>query len=382
MQGNEFLNDFSILARLYYYFIMLQQWLIYALLILIPIVLSLWNIVSFIYFLKGKCEKKITKALEVIGIILGVFFTPFTMHSVAYVSWWEEIDYMSLYPPLAYEYSLTFLLLCSLGVVGYYVLRFVPLEKQSPLITVMSISSMYSLMIICIIFCIQIWNGPNNTIWWLALVLPINIIILFTKVILIVVKNKANSIEFKPSSDKYIAYLESYLKKASDYPKLALVLLLPYLAIVVVALILFGQKPDSLVAMWTDTAEWNLSTKVPPPRLDYNGHYLCTVAVCGSPRLVRPLWVGQRRGHKILVNRQLAIANAFEQVLEEKIPKLHRIIRGIYDRTGYPISKHITNKFGSDITYIVMKPLEFVFVVVLYLVDIKPENRIYSQYRK
>lgn len=381
MQSNEFLNDFGIIARLYYYVLMLQQWVLFAILILTPIILSLWNIISLVNLLKGKCEKKLTKILEVIGIVLGVICTPFAIHSVAWVSWWEEIDVMALYPPIAQEYSLTFVVLCGLGLVGYYVLRFIPLEKQSPLVTVMSISAMYSLMIECVVFCVQLWNGPNNTIWWLALVLPINIIILFTKVIIMVVQNIANTTQLKQSNNKYIAHLESYLQKASDYPKLALILLLPMLVTIVIALILFGQKPDSLVAMWTNTAEWNLSTKVPPPRLDHNGHYLCTVAVCGSPKLVKPLWIGERAGQKILVNRQLAIANAFEQVLEEKTPKFHRKLRNLYDKTGYPISQHITNKFSSNLTYIVMKPLELIFLFALYLVDTKPENRIYSQYR-
>jgi len=80
------------------------------------------------------------------------------------------------------------------------------------------------------------------------------------------------------------------------------------------------------------------------------------------------------------VNRQLCIANAFEQLIEDKSPKFHRIVRALYDRYGYPISKNITTPFRADIVYIVMKPLEWLFLIVLYLFDINPENRIAMQY--
>ena len=55
-------------------------------------------------------------------------------------------------------------------------------------------------------------------------------------------------------------------------------------------------------------------------------------------------------------------------------------MRYIYDKYGYPLSKHINNAVQADITYIIMKPLEWIFLIVLYLFDVKPENRIATQY--
>ena len=43
---------------------------------------------------------------------------------------------------------------------------------------------------------------------------------------------------------------------------------------------------------------------------------LCTVALRGHEKLVRPTRMGLRRGERIVVNRQLCVANAFEQLLE------------------------------------------------------------------
>lgn len=90
--------------------------------------------------------------------------------------------------------------------------------------------------------------------------------------------------------------------------------------------------------------------------------------------------MGIRRGEKIVVNRQLCIANAFEDLIQERTPKFHHFIRHIYDKYGYPLSKHINNEIEADITYLIMKPLEWIFLIVLYLFDEKPENRIATQY--
>lgn len=87
-----------------------------------------------------------------------------------------------------------------------------------------------------------------------------------------------------------------------------------------------------------------------------------------------------RHGHCIVVNRQLLIANAFEQLLEEKMPRSHRFIRNNYDKYGYPIARHIKNAWQADVIYIFMKPAEWLFLLILYLVDVKPENRIALQY--
>ena len=96
--------------------------------------------------------------------------------------------------------------------------------------------------------------------------------------------------------------------------------------------------------------------------------------------MVKPLRTGKRHGHEVLVNRQLCIANAFEQLLEERTPRFHKAVRGLYDKTGYPIAKHIRSPYLADAIYFLMKPLEWLFLLVLYLFDPKPENHIAVQY--
>ncbi|WP_420831467.1 DUF6688 family protein [Paenibacillus sacheonensis] len=111
-----------------------------------------------------------------------------------------------------------------------------------------------------------------------------------------------------------------------------------------------------------------------------DGHYLCTVAARGHRRLVKPLRAGIRHGEPITVNRQLLIANAFENVLEQHMPASHRMIRRLYDSWGYPVSRHIRSQLAADVVYLAMKPLEWFFLLVLYTVDRRPEDRIQAQY--
>lgn len=110
------------------------------------------------------------------------------------------------------------------------------------------------------------------------------------------------------------------------------------------------------------------------------GHYLCTVSLKGHPRIIKPVRYGIRHNNRIIVNRQLCIANAFEDLIKERSPIFHQRIRSFYDKYGYPLSKHINTEVSADIVYILMKPLEYIFLVILYLFDKKPENRIARQY--
>ena len=56
------------------------------------------------------------------------------------------------------------------------------------------------------------------------------------------------------------------------------------------------------------------------------------------------------------------------------------IVRYIYDTYGYPVSNLITSPLRADLIYIMMKPLEWIFLFVLYLLDLRPEQRIRNQY--
>lgn len=176
--------------------------------------------------------------------------------------------------------------------------------------------------------------------------------------------------------------MHRFLKRREASPLLWSLLTLPVQLAVQLILVLFGQKPDGFVRAFLETSGYQLSKlPAPPPEMiPGDGHYLCTVAARGHRRFVKPLRAGLRHGAVIPINRQLMIANAFEHLLEQHAPAFHRRIRSLYDKYGYPVSRHIRTKVAADFVYLAMKPLEWFFLLVLYTVDARPENRIQTQY--
>jgi hypothetical protein len=144
---------------------------------------------------------------------------------------------------------------------------------------------------------------------------------------------------------------------------------------------LFAKRSTAAFDVFTQTCDYTFSQIAIVIDNSPCGHYLCTVAACGHPRLVRPLRVGIRQGRPILVNRQLAIANAFEELLQERFPRFGRLARKIYDRFGLPISKYIQSRFWADLVYLAMKPAEWFFYGFLLFVDPGcPEERLNRMY--
>lgn len=182
--------------------------------------------------------------------------------------------------------------------------------------------------------------------------------------------------------NKMLLFLYRISLKYQRLPIASILVLFPVLVIIQLILVLFGQRPDSFIRVFLDTSSFNYSIiPTPPPKIiPGDSHYLCTVSIKGHKKLVKPLRSGIRGGSRIVVNRQLLIANAFENILEEYTPHFHQKIRAFYDQYGYPISKHINTKWSADMVYLIMKPLEWFFLLVIYTIVKKPENLIHVQY--
>ncbi|GAA4328766.1 DUF6688 domain-containing protein [Flaviaesturariibacter amylovorans] len=180
--------------------------------------------------------------------------------------------------------------------------------------------------------------------------------------------------------------LHSVFRNQATATAALLLLALPLTLLFTLILYLLGQEPDTLSRAFSETYKHGFS------RLDHEcanvdcgGHYLCSVAALGHPRLVRPLRYGWRRGGRIICNRQLLVSNAFEELVAERAPSLHRAVRRRYDRVGSLIHRHygiFRVRLVSDAVYLLMKPLEWSFLFVLYCCDHAPERRIARQYRE
>lgn len=345
----------------------------------LPITLTLENLIFFILNPKHDNNSSAQKKIEVFGLCLGILYSTFLFNflEVKFADWNIQLSNQQIHSPIFLKTMPTIITMLLISSIGYIYCRFIDLKNQPPLATVLGIAAMYLGIILSTTWCIQIWSHSI-----LLILLPVNYIIIILKTVrcLIYQKSKIIENEMKFDCNGEFSKLDKIISNSSNWPWLGVVVMLPLLGVIIIILILFGQKPDSIIKAWTETADWTFSQKIAPQNIYYDQHYLCTVAAGGHKEVVKPIREGKRHGHKVLVNRQLCIANAFEQILEERAPKLHAFIRGIYDRYGYPIATKIKSPYIADMIYFLMKPLEWIFLIVLYLVDTKPENRIAIQY--
>ena len=313
-----------------------------------------------------------------LGSIYSIIILPFT--NIVFVDWQEALANRQLHTPIWSQGAITILSCAAVGIAGYLFLSAVSLRKVPPLLPVLAIGAMYIGMFQCILWIIQVFQ--NDLISFYLCLFPFNLILIGIHTIRRKVEEWKNdeSKEIKKFHNPYLERINQKVVDSTNWPGLAFLFMWPLLGALVCFLLLFGQRPDNIIRAWTETSNWNLSTKISPQNIYYDEHYLCTVAAGGHPKIVKPIRKGMRHGHEVIVNRQLCIANAFEQVMEEYIPVFHRHIRNIYDKYGFPIARAIRSPYIADVVYILMKPLEVMFLLVLYTVDVNPENRIAVQY--
>ena len=374
-----------------------------------PVVLFIINIVALVWAVKfpekllpGTYEAKLFGIMDLVTVIIGTVLTMLyaTILSASIdlqwnAVWSEQLHNREVHQPIWTGALPTVITLLAIGVIGYIVLLTRKMSNTPPLITVLCMGAMYIGIIEMLLFMVQIfkvtpfeglaYSSSSIPLPGLAPLMELPFCLISMAARLILRKIYEWNQEEEHQTDVYggeglMADLNSILDNSFSWPIAAIIAMLPLLGIVLGVLSLFGQYPDHVIRAWTETAQWNLSKMQAPPNVQYDEHYLCTVAAGGHDRVVKPVRMGERHGHRIVVNRQLLIANAFEQILEEKTPKMHRVIREFYDTHGYPIASHIKTKTAADVVYFIMKPLEWLFLFVLYLTDPAPENRIAVQY--
>ena len=282
--------------------------------------------------------------------------------------------------PLASWSMPTVITILSLGIISYLALR-LNRRKMPPLIATILLSNTIICSTYMLLFVIQIAFAHKYINDWFLLIFPVNFILCSIKLQIDVVNAyKANN-KKEEYNNIILNKISNIIYNTETISFASFIITIPVFTILICILNLFGQRPDEAIRAFLETSDWNLSTFVSPQiPVEYVGHYLCTVSLKGHKRIVKPTRVGIRYGNKIIVNRQLCIANAFEDLIKEKTPRFHLFIRTIYDKYGYPLSKHINQPWQADLIYILMKPLEWIFLIVLYLFDVKPENRIATQY--
>jgi len=335
------------------------------------------------------------RIFDAVGIPLGAAYSVLYLQlldDVVFDADWEEVLYNSqMHTPIYTQSAPSIWVLALVGYVGYLTVNYIiTLKKAPPLLPVLGMAAMYLGTAVSIVWGIQVFpadlfsgcNYLTDIIWnkVYLLLFPINCVIVTART----VRHKVWEWSLLPVPDReYPSWLRAcnrLLMQSGYWPFAAFLLMWPLLGMLIALLLLAGQRPDAVIKAFTETAQWNLSQRVAPQNIYYDEHYLCTVAAGGHKSIVRPRRLGVRHGHEVIVNRQLCIANAFEQILEEKTPRFHKTVRHLYDTCGFPVAKLIRSRFAADLIYLLMKPLEWFFLIVLYLTDEKPENRIALQY--
>ena len=358
-----------------------------SLIFVYPIVLTGYHIVLLYLETKKKLLKPFIR-FDQVAIWYGLILEFLYLTEGKYVTgadWSVQLKNLEIHTPIFSEAAPTIIFIFVIGIAGYFYLRVRPLKKIPPLMAIISMSAMYLWVIEVLVFTVQVFKGDlsgDNLLDVYLLVYPVCIICIVARTVISKVHEwqEYEMERAKIQSNPLLNFADKILSNSKLWPIYAIIFMFPLLGIIIGILLLFGQAPDSVIKAWTETADWTLSLKEAPQNIEYDEHYLCTVAAGGHKKIVKPVRKGIRHGHEVIVNRQLCIANAFEQILEEKTPRFHKLVRGIYDRYGFPVARLIKSKWIADIIYILMKPLEWIFLMVIYMSDVHPENRIATQY--
>lgn len=358
-----------------------------SLIFVYPIVLTGYHILLLYLETKKKLLKPFIR-FDQVAIWYGLILELLYLTEGKYVTgsdWSVQLKNLEMHTSIFSEAAPTIIFIFVIGIAGYLYLRVRPLKKIPPLMAIISMSAMYLWVIEVLVFTVQVFKGDlsgDNLLDVYLLVYPVCIICIVARTVISKVHEwqEYGMERAKIQSNPLLNFADKILSNSKLWPIYAIVFMFPLLGIIIGILLLFGQAPDSVIKAWTETADWTLSLKEAPQNIEYDEHYLCTVAAGGHKKIVKPVRKGIRHGHEVIVNRQLCIANAFEQILEEKTPRFHKLVRGVYDRYGFPVARLIKSKWIADIIYILMKPLEWIFLAVIYMSDVHPENRIATQY--
>lgn len=284
-------------------------WFIFGTFLVYPFVLTFIN---FFMMLKRPVEEKMIRAekwFEFITVILGsvysLLFSSIFVHIDFTADWTETLYNLEQHTPIWTESYPTVIAVAFVGIIGYLILSWIPLKKMPPLVIVSAMAAMYLGTGECILWMIQI-QGESDFL----MILPFNCIVITIKTIRRKVgewnEMEGHAVNYDETSS-FLKTLNGKLENAKNWPLAALILMLPLLGIMICILVLFGQRPDAVIKAWTETAGWSLSQRVAPQNIRYDEHYLCTVAAGGHRKVVKPIRMGVRHGHRVTVNRQLCI---------------------------------------------------------------------------
>lgn len=252
--------------------------------IILPIALTVGNL----YNLCAKTPYH-EQALDRCTFFLGPLLMWF-LWSIWSAPDWDVPLYTYIEPyfhtPLASWHMPSVLVIAGWVLVSFWVLCLLG-DRLPPLPAAVCISGLEAGIILSLLFLFQlsphllgegVWLPPDC--FFMAL-FPLNYLLIVPRLMRrIICRQIARWKEAPlPPGKPVLSACQRLLSHSLSWMLAGFLLALPLLALLLWVLVLFGQAPDAVIRAFTETSDWALSQKISPPAIEYDGHYLCTVAV-------------------------------------------------------------------------------------------------------
>ena len=257
--------------------------------VILPVGLSVWNIVNC--FINKVVSERLSSSLTIImGFILYVLYLGARFDIAG--DWYEQIYTIEYHKTISSNYLICIILVMIVGTAGFGVLLFSNAKKLPPLISASAIGAVIMLNVFQIFYAIQIYKNtfielpPKDLydIWTPDLYLYLyhfNVLLISALAVkrhltqqLKVLKEEG----IENYKNTFIKNLYCFMSNIAGYSTIIFVALFFIIAVLEIIFVILGKGFDGPIKAFTDTADWTFSKQIPPPPLEYRGHYLCTVA--------------------------------------------------------------------------------------------------------
>jgi hypothetical protein len=116
---------------------------------------------------------------------------------------------------------------------------------------------------------------------------------------------------------------------------------------------------------WLASWLWSRSLYAALPDKAPDGCFIVTAAGHGHAEFVGPHFEVEHNGRRRLANQQLVTFWQFENLWRVSSPRSHALFRKIYNGVGPIVARCISSPWLADLTFIVLKPLEWLARVCL-----------------
>lgn len=161
---------------------------LFGVIAVMPVFLTVENLV-FLFLRPTPERSKAALPAELLTVFFGAGLSAlyFELSDIVFADWNVQLYNRELHSPIEPGSLLTIGVLAAVAAAGYAVLRFLPLKKQPPLLSVLSIAAVYLGIALCALWCFQLFE--NFEIF--LCIFPFNCIVIALKTIRFTVSQKA-----------------------------------------------------------------------------------------------------------------------------------------------------------------------------------------------